>query len=275
MSGRTLSDISFLVFSSLPLEFAKWSQCQRLLTAQKIVLLALFVFGIPTVVNSEENYPANDERLGERQEMVSHLRKYGYGMIKVVDPRVIQAMLAVPRHRFVPAKSQRLAYADTPLPIGHGQTISQPYIVALMSQLADIEPGMRVLEIGTGSGYQGAILFELTDEVYTMEIVTPLAKRTSALFKTLELDGIQMIEGDGYFGWPGDLEFDRILVTAAAAHIPPPLLKQLKPDGIMVIPVGPRWGNQQLMIVRKDQEGKKSTQSLLPVRFVPLTGGKQ
>jgi protein-L-isoaspartate(D-aspartate) O-methyltransferase len=159
------------------------------------------------------------------------------------------------------------------VPIGFGQTISQPYIVALMTQLADVRPGMKVLEVGTGSGYQAAVLYELTDQVYTIEIITPLAKRTHGLFEELGLTGIQAKEGDGYYGWAPGAVFDRILVTAAAEHIPPPLLRQLNPGGRMVIPVGPKWGNQELLLVTKSASGEVSTRALLPVRFVPLTGG--
>ena len=217
--------------------------------------------------------PYGLERQQERAAMVETLKRYHGRGITVSEQAVIRAMLRVPRHRFVPANMQGHAYKDSPVAIGHGQTISQPYIVALMTQLADVRSGMKVLEVGTGSGYQAAILAELTDQVYTMEIISPLAKRTHAQFLDLGLEKIQAKEGDGYFGWPEDIQFDRILVTAAAAHIPPPLLKQLKPGGRMVIPVGPRWGNQELLLVTKDALGKSRTRSLLAVRFVPLTGG--
>ena len=206
--------------------------------------------------------------------MVQTLKLYrGATLLSVTNPKVIEAMLRVPRHLFIPAFQQQQAYLDTPVSIGYGQTISQPYIVALMTQLADIQPGMTVLEIGTGSGYQAAILLEMTDHVFTMEIISPLAKKTGLLFNRLGLTQIQAKQGDGYFGWPDQIQFDRILVTAAAAHIPPPLLKQLKPGGRMVIPVGPSWGNQELLLITKDKQGKFKTRSQLPVRFVPLTGG--
>jgi len=202
--------------------------------------------------------------------MVRELAGYGYGDTRVTDSKVLSALRRVPRHEFVPAYLQIQAYADRPLPIGHGQTISQPYVVALMTQLADIAPGMRVLEVGTGSGYQAAVLAELTDKVYTIEIVVQLAAEVRQRFRDLGLKNIIATEGDGYFGWPAYAPFDRILVTAAASHIPPDLVKQLVPGGRMVIPVGPKWGAQRLMLVLKDESGQVTTRSLLPVRFVPL-----
>jgi protein-L-isoaspartate(D-aspartate) O-methyltransferase len=217
-------------------------------------------------------YPAPAERQRERQAMVATLLRYP-APFAVKEARVIQAMHHVPRHRFVPADQQAHAYRDSPVPIGYGQTISQPYIVALMTQLAEVQPGAKVLEVGTGSGYQAAILFELTDQVYTVEIIAPLAERTQHLFEALGLTGIAAREGDGYYGWNEQGPFDRILVTAAAEHIPPPLVQQLKPGGRMVIPVGPKWGHQELLLVTKSNDGEIVTRSLLPVRFVPLTGG--
>ena len=218
-------------------------------------------------------YPGPPERQDERRSMVETIRQYAGTASEVTDERVLQAMGHVPRHRFVPASERTHAYRDSPVPIGYGQTISQPYIVALMTQLAQIRPGMKVLEVGTGSGYQAAVLFELTDRVYTIEIIAPLAERTRRLFDALGLTGIQAREGDGYYGWTPETVFDRILVTAAAEHIPPPLLRQLKPGGRMVIPVGPKWGNQELLLITKSDAGDVATRSILPVRFVPLTGG--
>jgi protein-L-isoaspartate(D-aspartate) O-methyltransferase len=205
--------------------------------------------------------------------MVQTLLRYRGTEIGVTDNRVIDAMGHVPRHRFVPASEQTHAYRDAPVPIGFGQTISQPYIVALMTQLADVQPGLQVLEVGTGSGYQAAVLYELTDHVYTIEIIAPLAERTRLLFHELGLTAIHAREGDGYYGWATEAAFDRILVTAAAEHIPAPLIRQLKPGGRMIIPVGPKWGNQELMLITKNDRGDILTRSILPVRFVPLTGG--
>ena len=219
-------------------------------------------------------YPHLQERRDERERMVDTLLRYRGTDLSVTDARVIQAMRHVPRHRFVPLPEQSHAYRDSPVPIGYGQTISQPYIVALMTQLADVGPAMKVLEVGTGSGYQAALLYELTDQVYSLEIIAPLAARTAGLFRELGLDAIHAREGDGYYGWTPapDAPFDRILVTAAARHIPPPLLRQLAPGGRMIIPVGSRWGVQQLMVISKDAAGQTRTRSVLPVRFVPLTG---
>lgn len=194
-----------------------------------------------------------------------------------LDPRVLDALGRVPRHRFVPAHLANVAYANRPLPIGHGQTISQPYIVALMTDLLRLRAGDRVLEIGTGSGYQAAVLAEMLGRnhphVYTMEIIEPLATRAR---QTLAREGYGQVRvrlGDGYHGWPEAAPFDAIVVTAAATHIPPPLLKQLKVGGRMVIPVGPQFLTQYLLLVEKQADGKVTTRQILPVRFVPLTGG--
>ncbi len=187
------------------------------------------------------------------------------------DQRVTAAMAAVPRHLFVPKRYEARAYDNRPLPIGHGQTISQPYIVALMTDLLELSPGRIALEIGTGSGYQAAVLAELGVRVYTIEIVKPLADSAAARLKALDYDGVTVRWGDGYLGWAAHAPFDAIIVTAAAGHIPPPLIAQLKPGGRMVIPVGPRFMTQQLVVVEKDATGKVRTKQLLPVVFVPLT----
>lgn len=188
----------------------------------------------------------------------------------VSDPAVLQAMSTVPRHEFVPADYRDQAYEDHPLPIGHGQTISQPYIVALMTELADIQPGERVLEIGTGSGYQAAILAQVTDEVYSIEIIPELAGRAQAAFDLLGYDKITARQGDGYFGWEEHAPFDAILVTAAPDHVPQPLVNQLADGGRMVIPVGPPGGYQSLWLLeRKGDEVIRYNWG--GVQFVPLT----
>ncbi|MDX1642738.1 MAG: protein-L-isoaspartate(D-aspartate) O-methyltransferase [Thermoanaerobaculia bacterium] len=191
---------------------------------------------------------------------------------EALDPAVVEALGTVPRHRFVPEDQRRWAYDNRPLPIGHGQTISQPYIVALMTDLLDLEPDDRVLEIGTGSGYQAAILAEIVDEVYTIEVVEPLHERSSALLAELEYDHVETRLGDGYYGWPEVAPFDAIIVTAAASHVPPPLIEQLASPGRMMIPVGSRFMVQQLVLVTKSAAGEISLEQILPVRFVPLTG---
>ena len=188
------------------------------------------------------------------------------------DPRVMGVMSAVPRHRFVPAGELRSAYKNRPLPIGYGQTISQPYIVALMTDLTHVKPGETVLEIGTGSGYQAAILAELGATVCTIEIVEPLAREAEARLRALGYARVRVRVGDGYHGWEDCGPFDSIVVTAAASHVPPPLVRQLKPGGRMVIPVGPPFLTQQLMLVEKRADGSVATRQVLPVAFVPLTG---
>ena len=191
---------------------------------------------------------------------------------ETLDPLVMQALAKVPRHRFVPESQLRFAYQNRPLPIGHGQTISQPYIVAIMTDLLKLRSGDRVLEIGTGSGYQAAVLAELVKQVYSIEIIEPLGKRAGGLLNQLGYDNITTRIGDGYYGWESHAPFDAIIVTAAADHIPPPLIAQLKPGGRMMIPVGSRFMTQQLVIVEKDLGNQVTTRLILPVRFVPLTG---
>ncbi len=187
-------------------------------------------------------------------------------------PKVLAALSKVPRHRFVPAVARPFAYFNRPLPIGHGQTISQPYIVALMTDLLEPEPGHTVLEVGTGSGYQAAVLAGLVARVLSLEIIEPLARQAKQRLADLGYANITARQADGYEGWPAMAPFDGIIVTAAADHIPPPLVAQLKPGGRMVIPVGPRFLTQQLILVQKDTDGSVRTRQILPVRFVPLTG---
>ncbi|MCK4872907.1 MAG: protein-L-isoaspartate(D-aspartate) O-methyltransferase [Phycisphaerales bacterium] len=190
----------------------------------------------------------------------------------VADETVLEALRTVPRHVFVPEKLRNRAYDDTPLPIGHGQTISQPYIVAFMTEVLQLEPGDRVLEIGTGSGYQAAVLGQLTPNVFTIEIIEPLAKTAGRVLKEQGYTDIKWKHGDGYYGWEEHAPFDAIIVTAAAGHVPPPLWEQLAPGGKMVIPVGGRYEVQRLIFLEKTQEGERRSRSLMAVRFVPLTG---
>ena len=191
----------------------------------------------------------------------------------IEDAEVLRAMRAVPRHLFVPESLQSRAYDDGPLPIGHGQTISQPYIVAYMTEVLKVRKGDTVLEIGTGSGYQAAILSPMVRKVYTMEIIPELASSAKERLKKLNFANVEVKEGDGYHGWPEKAPFDAIIVTAAAGHIPPALIKQLKNGGRMIIPVGGFFMVQNLVLVSKDRQGEIITRNLLPVRFVPLTGG--
>lgn len=185
------------------------------------------------------------------------------------DAAVLAAMRAVPRHRFVPPIVEAYAYADRPLPIGHEQTISQPYVVAFMTQAAEISPGDRVLEIGTGSGYQAAVLAELVGELWTIEIIEPLAERAKEALMGCGYSRVHVRTGDGYRGWPEEAPFDVILVTAAPDHVPQPLLDQLAPGGRLVLPVGDL--RQEVVRIRRSAAGYER-ESLLPVRFVPMTG---
>jgi protein-L-isoaspartate(D-aspartate) O-methyltransferase len=191
---------------------------------------------------------------------------------EALDPRVMTAIARVPRHEFVPAAQRSHAYTNRPLPIGYGQTISQPYIVALMSDLIKPQADDRVLELGTGSGYQAAILAELTGQVYSIEIIEELGEQAAGRLARLGYDNIKTRIGDGYYGWEEHAPFDAIVVTAAASHVPPPLVAQLKPGGRMVIPVGSRFLTQQLVLIEKDLDGQLITRQILPVKFVPLTG---
>ncbi len=191
----------------------------------------------------------------------------------VTDPWVLTAMRKVERHRFVPAEARALAYEDHPLRIGHGQTISQPYIVALMTELAAPRPGHKVLEVGTGSGYQAAVLAEIVEHVWTIEIVEPLAKRATADLAAAGYENVTVKAGDGYLGWPEHAPFDSVVVTAAPDHVPQPLVDQLKVGGRLVIPVGPNdIRGQELVVLTKQEDGTTKQTAVMPVRFVPLTG---
>ena len=221
-----------------------------------------------------EPHPAFAERVDEREQMVrDHIEHYPYNPVK--DPQVLDAMRRVPRHRFVPGEQQDLAYRNSPLPIGYQQTISQPVIVAHMTELLDIQPEDRILEIGTGSGYQAAVLGELCDHVYTMEIVGPLGRRSAKLLKDLGYAQVRVRIGNGYLGWPEEAPFDKIIVTCAPDQIPQPLLDQLAPGGRMVVPVGGQFQTQYMVEVTKNERGKISRKKHYPVRFVPMTGKKK
>ncbi|MEA3275541.1 MAG: protein-L-isoaspartate(D-aspartate) O-methyltransferase [Pseudomonadota bacterium] len=188
-----------------------------------------------------------------------------------LDPRVMAAMAEVPRHEFVPGHQQLYAYANGPLPIGHGQTISQPYIVALMTDLVGCGPGDRVLEVGTGSGYQAAVLSRVVGQVYSVEIVPELAEQAAKRLTRLGYTNVETRCGDGYDGWAEHAPYDGILVTAAAPSVPPPLLDQLKEGTRLVIPVGQPFGYQELLLVERSARGTTRTTNVLGVAFVPLT----
>jgi protein-L-isoaspartate(D-aspartate) O-methyltransferase len=190
-----------------------------------------------------------------------------------ISARVLEVLGRIPRHLFVPEDKRRFAYEDRPLPIGYGQTISQPYIVALMTDLLAVDDDDVILEIGTGSGYQAAVLSPLAKRVYTIEIVPALAVAAGKRLRRLGFDNVTVRQGDGYYGWREYAPFDGIVVTAAASHIPPPLIEQLSRGGRMIIPVGGPFFVQRLIMIEKHLDGTVTSRHLLPVRFVPLTGG--
>ncbi len=219
-----------------------------------------------------------DEYTLQRQQLIADIeddveRTAKYINKKSFNKRVMQSMDTVPRHEFVPAHLRSRAYENRPLPIGYGQTISQPYIVALMTDLLQPQPEQRVLEIGTGSGYQAAVLSQLVESVYSIEIIEELGKSSTQLLSRIGYDNIKTRIADGYNGWLEHAPFDSIIVTAAISHIPPPLVQQLKNGGRMVIPVGTRFQTQYLTLVEKDLQGTVTTRQVLPVSFVPFTGG--
>jgi protein-L-isoaspartate(D-aspartate) O-methyltransferase len=216
-----------------------------------------------------------DDFADERRTLVTELEADGAfvgNAREEFSADVLDAINTVPRHELVPDRQVRYAYRNRPLPIGYGQTISQPYIVALMTDLLEPEADDVVLEVGTGSGYQAAVLAELVKTVYSIEIIEPLAERAAADLERLGYTNVVTRLGDGYYGWPEHAPFDGIVVTAAASHVPPPLVEQLKPGGRIVIPVGSAFMTQQLLLVEKTADGKVVTRQIGAVRFVPLTG---
>jgi protein-L-isoaspartate(D-aspartate) O-methyltransferase len=229
------------------------------MTMKSISLIVILLY-LPAFSGAQDVFERNRERMVDRQ-IVNR---------GIEDEATIRAMRTVKRHLFVPEQRTRQAYDDSPLPIGYGQTISQPYIVALMTELAQPRPGMRVLEIGTGSGYQAAVLAEIVDSVYTIEIIEPLGRQAERVLNENGYDNILVKIADGYHGWEQYAPFDAIVVTAAAEHIPPPLIEQLADGGRMIIPVGSPYFTQNLMLVRKE-DGSVRSRNILPVRFVPFT----
>jgi protein-L-isoaspartate(D-aspartate) O-methyltransferase len=222
---------------------------------------------------------ANDAMAAPRAAMVELIDQFGWGSNEAmgrenIDPSVLAVMGKVPRHEFVSDELRDVAYANRPLPIGYGQTISQPLIVALMTDLLQLEPDQVVLEVGTGSGYHAAVVANLSRRVYTIEIIPALAETAARRLARLGYRNVEVRTGDGYYGWESAAPFDRILVTAAAGHVPPPLIEQLRPGGRMVIPVGGAFIFQHLVLIEKDAVGHIHTKQLLPVSFVPLTRAK-
>ncbi len=229
-------------------------------------LLGLCLLGACAV--SAQDSQEDPKYTSRREAMVQLIENYG-----VRDPATLSAMRSVRRHEFVSDQDRNRAYGDHPLYIGYGQTISQPYIVAYMTEILGVAPGMKVLEVGTGSGYQAAVLAAVGCEVYTVEIFETLAESAAARLQRLGYENVTTRHADGHYGWIEAAPFDAVIVTAAAGHIPPALVDQLRPGGRMVIPVGSVYGVQNLILVQKDEDGDVTTRNLLPVRFVPMLEG--
>jgi protein-L-isoaspartate(D-aspartate) O-methyltransferase len=244
--GRTLIDVALAAFSTLAMALMPAAAADIDYVAERAAM-------IRTIITYADELGSSTGHNG-------------------IAPRVLEAMGIVPRHEFVPEEMRRHAYADRPLPIGYGQTISQPFIVAIMTDLLQIAPNDVVLEIGTGSGYQAAVLAHLVRQVYTIEIVPGLARSAAKRLQSLGHANVATRLGDGYYGWQEAAPFDGIIVTAAASQIPPPLIQQLKSGGRMVIPIGAAFAFQHLVLVEMDEQRKVRTRELLPVAFVPLAG---
>lgn len=234
-----------------------------------MILAAILASALPFEVHGAAMNEDDNQHSSARTEMVREQLLAR----DITDPNVLDAMRRVPRHRFVPPSEQRHAYRDTPLPLSHGQTISQPYIVALMTQLVRPRAEDRVLEVGTGSGYQAAVLAELVEHVYTVEIEADLARTSAERLRELGYDNVTVRHGDGYVGWAEHAPFDIIVATAAPEAVPQPLLDQLNAGGRMVVPVGPTHSVQELRLIEKDDDGKITTRTIAPVRFVPMRRG--
>jgi len=232
--------------------------------------LLLVAAAAAATADARDAYVARRRAMTEKIAAIAYETRAETGRDRLSE-RVMAAMAKVPRHRFVPEAVQGGAYANMPLSIGHGQTISQPFIVALMTDLAEIQPSDRVLEVGTGSGYQAAVLAELARMVYTIEIVEPLGREAAQRLRTLGYHNVVTRIGDGYGGWPDNAPFDGIIVTAAASEVPAALIEQLKPGGRLAIPIGSTSGAQTLWLIRKNQRGAITRRAVLSVRFVPLT----
>jgi protein-L-isoaspartate(D-aspartate) O-methyltransferase len=244
-----------------------------MITPPRIIASAMLalLMGPPTNAQAPSGAAESPRDVAARARLVNSMRNYAADIGERADPKVLEAMRSVPRHLFVPARLRSQAYGDYPLPIGEDQTISQPSLVALMTHLLRPRPGDVVLEVGTGSGYQAAILSGLVGRVYSIEIVEPLARQAAERLRSLGYSNVAVRHGDDYAGWPQHAPFDSIIVTAGAPHVPKPLIEQLKPGGRMVIPVGAAHSTQQLMLISKDSAGRVKERVLIPVRFVPLT----
>jgi protein-L-isoaspartate(D-aspartate) O-methyltransferase len=239
------------------------------MSGKVLTLLIVLLAFVPSLAKTADEYQRERDSLVKE---IEETARYAAGNISL-DRRVLTVMAKVPRHEFVSPAYKSLAYANNPLPIGKGQTISQPFIVALMTDLMDIDKDDVVLEVGTGSGYQAAVLSELVKKVWTIEIIRELADTARQRLARLGYRNVEVRTGDGYYGWEERGPFDAIIVTAAAGHVPPPLIRQLKPGGKIVIPVGGVYQVQTLIVVTKEKSGKLNTRQLIPVSFVPMTGG--
>ena len=231
------------------------------------LIIAAFLIGASLPV--QPAFTASDDTYRPLRENMVKYQIQGRG---IRDKAVLAAMNEVPRHLFVPNKLRYRAYNDYPLPIGLGQTISQPYIVAFMTELLQLNGSEKVFELGTGSGYQAAVASRVAKEVFTVEIYSELARSAAKRLNAIDYKNIHVRDGDGYYGWESEAPFDAIIVTAAADHIPPPLIEQLAPGGRLVIPLGGPFSVQQLILVTKDRKGKVMEKPIIPVRFVPLLG---
>ena len=242
------------------------------ISAKQLVTGVLIACALAMDADAQDRYAAQKKAMLEEIARTTRETASETGRA-VLSDRVMQALGRVPRHRLVLPADEAQAYRDRPLSIGLGQTISQPFIVALMTDLLDVKPGDKILEIGTGSGYQAAVLAELGARVYTIEIVEPLGREAAKRLKALGYDKIETRIGDGFRGWAEQAPFDGIIVTAAPSDIPPELTRQLKPGGKLVSPLGPQLGTQTLYVVDNQADGKIARRPVLAVRFVPLTGG--
>jgi protein-L-isoaspartate(D-aspartate) O-methyltransferase len=243
----------------------------RLALAVLLSLISAAVLAAGSSRDSDADWNPEMERLLNAIRTDARMTENYTGLAEISEP-VMDALRRVPREEFVPEEASHLAYQNHPLPIGHGQTISQPFIVALMTDLLDAEPEHRILEIGTGSGYQAAVLAELAAEVYSIEIIPELAATATALLERLGYSNVHVKVGDGWHGWPEEAPFDGIIVTAVAEDIPPKLVEQLAPGGRLVLPLGEPSGGQMLAVVEKQADGSIQRRDALPVQFVPLTG---
>jgi protein-L-isoaspartate(D-aspartate) O-methyltransferase len=250
----------------MPVIAVSWISLQSELMSNRIAVSKHLVVVLIATVMAQVSCAQTTDWAQQRKELVAHLKSRG-----VSDATVLSAMGSVPRHKFIPSAFRNRAYQDSALPLAHGQTVSQPYIVAMMTELAQVEKGDRVLEVGTGSGYQAAVLRACGAEVFTIEIVEPLAREAEKTLAEIGIEGVHIRVGDGYRGWPGHAPFQAIIVTAAPEQVPPPLLEQLAVGGRLVIPEGKRNRTQRLRVYQKNKDGIEVTDHA-SVRFVPMTG---